>query len=124
MLKGGEESAEARPPVDENAVAAQADIVVTLVDMAHDRVAEFTGYPGWQLDNHYDKASGAWAIDPQRKELVLWQKIIKFYIRFLPMGEWGHIIDLISLVAMEGMKLAGFMAWRKELKPHEPSSGR
>jgi hypothetical protein len=86
---------DAAPSAEEES---QAGILVSAIDLVHDRIAEATRYDGWRLSE---------------KELKLWQNIIRHYIKYLPMKDWPHLMDIIGLVVMYASKGMGYLAFRK-----------
>ena len=107
MLKNDSQPASgtAETPKTESENNTIAEIGADAVATIHHRIAEGTGYEGWETTE---------------KEYVMWCKVIAYLLRKLPVKDYPMIVILFSLITVEGSKVAGYVMWRRNNKKAEP----
>jgi len=99
----GEGGGPAEPEGDnEEARLSAGRILFCAVDLAHDKAAQYTHWPGWVLDD---------------KEVALWKELCAYIARFIPFKDMPIVIVGVAILMAEMAKVAGFMDWRKSLAP-------
>lgn len=83
------------------------EIFVEGISYLHDAAADATGYDGFRMTERRTK---------------LWKRSLKFILRHVKVEKWPEYMALLWLGMDEGLMLIGYLVWRKNQKPREPTA--